>query len=111
MTNERNEMQAEILRVTQSVVLYVHTYSKFGGYEGERSIYTADIAHALYRAGYRKQSENMVSVETVKKWLYEMAINNVGCVLDGDFSVACEEIISRLDGLIRFAEEMKGGAK
>ena len=53
------------------------------------------------------ERNHMVSVETVKKWLYAIAINNVGCVLDGDFSVACEEIISRLDGLERFAEEMK----
>ena len=71
--------------------------------------YDADgdtIADDLYTAGYRKQSSNLVSIETVKKWLYAMAINNVGCVLDGDFSVACEEIISRLDGLERFAEEM-----
>jgi deoxyhypusine synthase len=69
------------------------------------------IADMLYNAGYRKQSEDMVSISTVKKWIYEIAINNVGCVLDGDFSTACEEIISRLDGLKRFAEEMKGGAE
>ena len=48
---------------------------------------------------------DVVEIETIKKWLYEMAINNVGCVLDGDFSTACEEIISRLDGLRKFASE------
>ena len=68
-------------------------------------------ASALYNAGYRKQSADMVSIKTIKKWLYEMAINNVGCVLEGDFSNACEEIISRLDGLKRFAEELKGGVE
>ena len=51
---------------------------------------------------------DVVEFETLKKWLYEIAINNVGCVLDGDFSTACEEIISRLDGLRKFAQE-KGG--
>lgn len=50
---------------------------------------------------------DVVEVETIKAWLYEMAINNVGCVLKGDFSNACEEIISRLDGLRSFAKERK----
>ena len=50
---------------------------------------------------------DVVEVETIKSWLYEMAINNVGCVLDGDFSDACQEIISRLDGLRKFAQERK----
>ena len=48
---------------------------------------------------------DVVEVETIKSWLYEMAINNVGYVIDGDFSTACEEIISRLDGLRNFARE------
>lgn len=48
---------------------------------------------------------DVVEIETLRKWLYEIAINNVGCVLDGDFSTACEEIISRLDGLRKFAQE------
>ena len=50
---------------------------------------------------------DVVEVETIKSWLYEMAVNNVGCVLDGDFSDACQEIISRLDGLRKFAQERK----
>lgn len=53
---------------------------------------------------------DVVEVETIKAWLYEMAINNVGCVLEGDFSKACEEIIARLDGLRNFAKE-RGGEK
>lgn len=52
---------------------------------------------------------DVVEVETVKAWLYEMAINNVGCVIDGDFSNACEEIIARLDGLRNFAKERSEG--
>lgn len=55
-----------------------------------------------------KQSEDLVDIATVKKWLYQIAINNVGCFIEGDFSNACEEIISRLDGLKSFAEETKG---
>lgn len=50
---------------------------------------------------------DVVEVETIKAWLYELAINNVGC--DGDFSKACEEIISRIDGLRNFAKERSGG--
>ena len=50
---------------------------------------------------------DVVEVETLKAWLYEIATNNVGCVLDGDFSDACQEIISRLYGLRKFAQERK----
>ena len=48
---------------------------------------------------------DVVEVETIKGWLYEMAINNVGCAINGNFSVACKEIISRLDELRNFARE------
>lgn len=51
---------------------------------------------------------DIVEVETIKAWLYEIAINNVGCIIDGDFSNACEEIIARLDGLRNFAKERDG---
>ena len=50
-----------------------------------------------------KNKADVVEVETIRAWLYEMAINNVGC--DGEFSKACEEIIARLDGLKNFAKE------
>lgn len=53
---------------------------------------------------------DVVEVDTIKAWLYGMAINNVGCVIDGDFSNTCEEIIARLDGLRNFAKE-RGGEK
>lgn len=57
-----------------------------------------------------------IEIETIKSWLYKIAINNVGCTIEGDFSNACEEIISRLDGLRNFAkdaqrEALKGGAE
>lgn len=52
-----------------------------------------------------KNKADFVEIKTIRAWLYEIAINNVGCVLDGDFSNACEEIISRLDGLRNFAKE------
>lgn len=48
---------------------------------------------------------DVVEVDVIKEWLCKIAINNVGCVIDGDFSNACEEIISRLDGLRAFARE------
>lgn len=52
-----------------------------------------------------------VEVETIKAWLYAIAMNNVGCPVK-DFATACEEIISRLDGLRAFAKEGRadGGA-
>lgn len=52
---------------------------------------------------------DVVKVETVRAWLYEMAFNSVGCVVNGDFSDACEDIISRLDGLRNFARDRSDG--
>jgi hypothetical protein len=54
-----------------------------------------------------KNKADVVEVETIKSWLYKMAINNVGCHIEGDFSNACEEIISRLDGLRAYASERR----
>ena len=45
--------------------------------------------------------DNAVEVETVKAWLYEIAMNNT----DNTLYSACEEIIRRLDGLRVFARE------
>lgn len=55
-----------------------------------------------------KNKADFVEVETIKSWLYEMALNNVGCHIEGDFSNACEEIISRLEGLKRYSMEKEG---
>lgn len=52
------------------------------------------------------ESGDFVEVETLKSWLYEIAMNNVGCPVK-DFSAACEEIISRLDGLRAFERDRK----
>lgn len=54
-------------------------------------------------------SADVVAVETLEKWLYEIAMNNVGVKFDGDFSDACEDIIQRLDGLRWFAKDMMDG--
>lgn len=44
-----------------------------------------------------------VEMDVLKAWLYEIAVNNVGDPLCD----ACEEIISRLDGLRFFAKEKR----
>lgn len=46
---------------------------------------------------------DVVSVAHLEKWLYEIAMNNSDNYLSG----ACEEIISRLDGLRRFSKEVE----
>lgn len=69
--------------------------------------YNADWIYSFIES---QPTADVVEVETIKAWLYEMAINNVGCAIDGDFSNACEEIIARLDGLRKFAKE-RGGEK
>ena len=53
------------------------------------------------------ESLEVVDYKTLEAWLYQIALNNVGVKFDGDFSNACEEIISRLDGLKVFAKEGK----
>ncbi len=46
-----------------------------------------------------------VEVDVLKAWLYEIAMNNV----ENFLCEACEEIISRLDGLRVFARERREG--
>lgn len=46
---------------------------------------------------------DVVEIEILRDWLWEIALNNAG----GDFSIACQDIISRLDGLRKFAQERK----
>ena len=53
----------------------------------------------------RCNTVDSVEIKTIEAWLYEIALNNVGVKFDGDFSKACEVIISRLDGLRTFARE------
>ena len=60
---------------------------------------------SIYDTIQKLPTADVVEVETIKSWLYSIAINNVGININGDFSDACEEIISRLDGLRRFAKE------
>lgn len=49
---------------------------------------------------------DVVEVETLKAWLYQIAMNNVGRPIE-DMASACEEIANRLDGLRAFARERK----
>lgn len=75
------------------------------------------IAYQTHSAEHKKfikmvldqPTADVVEVETIKAWLYGMAINNVCCFIDRDFSNACEEIIARLDGLRNFAKERSEG--
>ena len=48
-------------------------------------------------------SADAVEVETIKAWLYEIAMNNTSNYLCD----ACEDIIGRLDGLRAFARERR----
>lgn len=67
-----------------------------------------------YTEGYERSVEmvdnaptvDAVEIETIKEWLYEIALYNVGCHVE-DFASACEEIASRLDGLKEFSKERK----
>lgn len=48
-----------------------------------------------------------VEVSTIRDWLYEIAGNNISTEKERQFSVLCEELISRLDGLRNFARERR----
>ena len=47
-------------------------------------------------------------IENLKEWLYQIAMNNATCPKDMNLADACEEIISRLDGLKAFVKEGGG---
>ena len=54
-----------------------------------------------------EKTVDAVMISDLKAWLYEIAMNNVGVMDDGNFSDHVEEIINRMDGLRIFAEERR----
>lgn len=52
-----------------------------------------------------KEKSLFVEVDVIRKWLYQIAMNNVGS--PSLLSASCVEIISRLDGLVTYARERK----
>ena len=52
-----------------------------------------------------KEKSLFVEVDVISKWLYQIAMNNVGS--PSLLSASCVEIISRLDGLVAFARDRK----
>ena len=48
-----------------------------------------------------KNKADFVEVEVLRDWLWKIVLNNVG----EDLSIACQDIISRFDGLRSFAKE------
>ena len=94
----------KLMELSQDITTFDYETKSFGCFSG---VSDEDIA--------KTPIADVVEVETIKAWLYEIAINNVGYVIDGDFSNACYEIISRIDGLRSFAKEYtskeRGGEK
>ena len=70
---------------------------------GDYSVNAKAVRYAIDTA----PAADVVEISVLNEWLYEIAINNVGVAIEGDFSTACEEIIARLDGLRAFARERK----
>lgn len=71
-----------------------------------QSEYPANKIKALYAHSVvlHAPAADVVEVETLKAWLYQIAMNNVGQPIE-DMASACEEIANRLDGLRAFARE------
>ena len=70
-------------------------------------IYKSDARRAILKAdpslSYvidEVKAVDAVEVGAIRSWLYEMAMNNT----DNYLCKACEEIVSRLDGLLAFAK-------
>lgn len=61
---------------------------------------------AAYMIVQEAPAVDAVEVQAIEKWLYRLAMNNVGQPAE-DMAAACEIIISRLDGLRRFAKERR----
>lgn len=51
------------------------------------------------------QEVDAVPVKVIESWLYSIALNNA----ENSLGDACEEIIKRLDGLVRYNVERKEG--
>ena len=68
--------------------------------------YGYDAIEILAEIEYTPTAD-VVEVGTLKNWLLELAKNNVGYVIDGNFAEVCMDLISRLDGLRNFAKERK----
>lgn len=49
--------------------------------------------------------KQLISIENLEKWLYEIADNNDGVAVE-DMAAACENIIDRLPGLCTYAKEV-----
>lgn len=63
-----------------------------------------NMSSEKFEAAVRKlPAADVVSIEVLKKWLYENALNNAG----SSYGFACVEISKRLDGLRRYAKEGK----
>ena len=50
---------------------------------------------------------DVVEVETIKAWLHEIAIHNMNDDVKLTLFATCQDFISRLDGLRRFAQERR----
>lgn len=66
--------------------------------------YGYDAIEILAEIEYTPTAD-VVEIEILRDWLWDIALNNVGCAFDGDFSIACQDIISMLGGLRSFAKE------
>ena len=65
--------------------------------EGKEQLVALKCSHLIREL----PAADVVSIETLKKWLWKVALNNSDNYL-GD---ACAELVSRLDGLRRYVNE------
>ena len=72
-------------------------------YLGENRLVEKFFAHGVYAVIETLPAAEVVSIEVLKKWLYENALNNAG----SSYGFACVEISKRLDGLRRYANECR----
>ena len=65
--------------------------------EGHEDEYAA--VNVVFRTLATVPTSDVVEVEAVKSWLYEIAFNNTGTISD-----VCGELAERMDGLRNFAK-------
>ncbi len=68
---------------------------------GEHGLVERLFADGVYAAIAAFPTADVVSIEVLKKWLYENALNNAG----SSYGFACVEISKRLDGLRRYVKD------
>lgn len=97
---DKTEMKVKQLKTAAESVLKTRKYGK--SITAEIDLASACYAEKLLEL---QPTVDAVPINVIESWLYSIAMNNV----DNSLGDACEEIILRLNGLVRYNADWKDG--